>query len=82
MLYWDLKKTNKIESNYQKKTLEIFLLCGPHLHARGPQSFLSRAAFNLKNYVLAGRRFFLCGHSLPTPALIQTLLYIKNDQYE
>ena len=42
-----LKKINKIKSNSQKKTnIKTFLLCGLHLNARGPQSFLSRAAFH------------------------------------
>ena len=35
--------------------LKIFLLCGPHLDALGPQNFLSRAAFHLK--VLRARGF-------------------------
>ena len=37
--------------------LKIFLLCGPHLHACGPQSFLSRAAFRSKKLRARGPQF-------------------------
>ena len=38
-------------------TKSIFLLSRPHLHARGPHNFLSRAAFNSKNKRARGPQF-------------------------
>ena len=40
-----------------KKHIKIFFLCGPHLHARGPQNFLSRATFHSKKLRARGPQF-------------------------
>ena len=57
-----------------KKNLKIFLLYGPHLHPRGPQNFLSRAAFHSKKLRARGSQIFPfadrnwpAGRSLLTP---------------
>ena len=67
MLYRTLNKINKIKKSYQKKNLEIFLFCGPHLHARGPQNFLSRPACYSYQNVLAGCRFTCRGLQFADP---------------
>ena len=57
-------------------SLKIFLLCGPHIHARGPQKFLLQAAFQSKNLRARGPQIFPLQTAIsPQAAVYRPLVY-------
>ena len=55
----------------------MFLLCGPHLYARGPQNFLSRPAFHSKTLRARGPHIFPLRAATCRPEMLKATIVIQ-----